>query len=87
MKIQLRGDEFCRIMTTVDGCAIALDEDGYYKYASYDAGGRKHAGPYRADRPAPTAVMNASRNIPYRMISRNGAKQRLIARQSTKAFK
>ena len=84
VRVRLRGDEFCRILTTADGHAIALDRDGYYKYASYDASGRRHTSSYRADRTAPVSILDASLNIPYQTISRNGAERRKAARQAVK---
>ena len=81
LRVRLRGDEFSRILTTVDGHAVALGKDGYYRYASYDASGKRHASSYRADRPAPASIMDASRNIPYQTIARNGAERRKAARQ------
>lgn len=84
LKVRLRGDEFCRILTTTDGHAIAMDKDGYYRYATYDAAGKRHTSTYRADRPAPVSVLDASRNIPYQVISRNGAERRKSARQVMK---
>lgn len=87
LRVHLRGDEFCRLLTTADGNAIALDKDGYYKFATYDAQGKRHATSYRADRPAPTSILDASRSIPYQTLSRNGSEKRLAARHSVKPMK
>jgi hypothetical protein len=40
---RLKGDEFAHILTTVDGCAVIRDEDGYYNYAYYDQDGVRHS--------------------------------------------
>ena len=39
IKARLSGDEFMKILTTSDGCAISQGEDGWYYYTCYDQDG------------------------------------------------
>ena len=36
---RIKGDEWIRIRTTLDGCAIAKDEDGWWCYSIYGSDG------------------------------------------------
>ena len=73
----LQGDEFHKLLTTEDGCAIAQGEDGYYHYIYYTPEGRRvqtswHAG----DRATPPSVMAESRVIPHDAMARLAARRK-----------
>ena len=70
LEIIVHGDEFGKITTTADGCAIVRQNDGYYCYARFDSEGRRFSTGYRAGRAAPDDVIARSRAIPYAQISR-----------------
>ena len=76
----LRGDEFHKLLTTEEGCAIALGEDGYYHYIYYTPEGYREQTPWRVNDPAtPPSVLAASRVIPHEAMARLAAKRRRIA--------
>ena len=62
---RLAGDEFMKIFTTADGCAIGQTADGWYHYAVYDSDGMKALTDYRIGGSVPAGIMAASRIIPY----------------------
>lgn len=69
---QLRGDEFMKIKTTADGCAIIQGEDGWWYYGVYDADARLTSSGVRVGGIAPAA----SRNIPYARLAENARQSR-----------
>lgn len=75
-KARLRGDEFCRILTTADGCAIRRDADGFYRYAFYDENGRTRSTGYAVGRYTPSLILGESRNIPYDKLRAMAAERR-----------
>ena len=66
---RLRGDEFMKILTTADGCAISQDEEGWYRYASYADDGTKTMTDYKVGKDTPVGVLAQSRIIPYRTLT------------------
>lgn len=62
----LSGDEFHHRLTTLDGCAIALDDAGQaYRYVRFREDGTREVTPWRADDPSvPAEVRSASRLRP-----------------------
>ena len=73
----LRGDEFHKLLTTEDGCAIAQGEDGYYHYIYYTPEGRRVQTSWRADDSAtPSSVKAGSRLIPHDALARLAAPRR-----------
>lgn len=68
----LSGDEFTHILTTLDGCAIALDADGEaYRYVRFREDGTRIVTRFRADDPSvPASVRAQSRAIPYEAFKR-----------------
>ena len=76
--VLIAGDEWLKIRTTEDGCAIARDERGWWCYGSYDAEGRLTPTEYRIGSPAPAAVISASRKIPYRHLAERAAARRSV---------
>lgn len=74
---KLTGDEFCRILTTEDGCAITKDNDGFYQYAFFNADGSKVRSGYRVGEKTPALVTAESRRIPYNTLKALSRERRL----------
>lgn len=73
----LRGDEFHKLLTTEDGCAIAQGEDGFYHYIYFTPEGRRVQTAWRAgDSATPPSVLAQSRNIPHDAMARLAAPRR-----------
>lgn len=66
---RISGDEFFRIKTTADGCAIIQDSEGWWCYATYDADGVKVSSGIRVGEQATDDVLTESRNIPFLRLS------------------
>lgn len=80
---RFKGDEFSRVLTTTDGCALMKDSDGFYQYAFYNADGTTTGSGYRPGDKVPALVLNESRNIPYEAIRFRGEMRRIeLARRS-----
>lgn len=80
-KARLTGDEFMRILTTEDGCALAKDSEGFYQYAFYGSDGVKELSGYRpGSGNVPFLVTTESRNIPYEALRRKALERRREAR-------
>ena len=73
---KLKGDEFMKILTTADGCAIGLGKDGWYYYAGYGSDGMKELTEYRAGHDAPAEILAQSRIIPYNTLRSLAADKR-----------
>lgn len=79
-KVQIDGDEFFKRVTTVDGCSVILDKDGYYCYAYYDFRGIKHSTGVRVTATSGgTSAAAAARNIPYATLRARSADMRASA--------
>jgi M6 family metalloprotease domain len=66
---KLRGDEYSRLLTTEDGCALVKASDGFYQYAYFNPDGTSVCSGYRAgDSNTPALVMIESRNIPFKAL-------------------
>lgn len=78
---RLIGDEFGHILTTPDGCAIALsEENGDYCYIQFTPGGGRTLTSWRAGDPdTPAMVLEASRHIPHEDIARSAMRRRSLA--------
>ena len=75
-EVKIKGDEWIRIRTTIDGCAISKDEEGWWCYAIYGADGSLTCSEYKIGSPAPTEIISKSRNIPYETLNRAAAARR-----------
>ena len=65
----LSGDEHGHLTTTLDGCAITQDEEGWWCYTRYDYyGHRLNTGEHVGDPDTPGDIIAASRNIPYDLL-------------------
>ena len=74
--VRLRGDEWIKLRTTEDGCAITKDEDGWWCYGIYNHEGKIECTQYHVGSPVPAEVLSASRSIPYgTLISRARSKR------------
>lgn len=65
---KLEGDEFCRILTTQQGHAIARAKDGFYEYAFYNQDGTKECTGYRVGEQTPSLILAECLDIPYRRL-------------------
>jgi len=74
---RLQGDEFCRVLTTVDGCAVMKGDDGFYQYAYFNADGTKVQSSYHVGDKVPSLIVNESRNIPYQALREMGLWKRM----------
>ena len=59
------GDEYLRIKTTVEGCAIVQDADGWWCYARYDVDGVKLSSGVKVGEKVSGDLHAESRNIPF----------------------
>ncbi len=67
----ISGDEHGHLTTTLDGCALAQDAEGWWCYARYDFyGHRLNTGERVGDPDTPGEIIAASRNIPYDLLRR-----------------
>ena len=78
----LSGDEHGHLTTTLDGCALVKDADGWWCYANYDHyGNQLNSGEHVGDPDTPGYIISASRDIPYdRLFQRRKARLHRLAR-------
>ena len=75
---RLKGDEFFRLTTTLDGNAIVQDENGWWCYATFDNEGFRYSSGWRVGAKAPAAILTESRVIPYETLSAKASKRRTL---------
>jgi len=75
-EVRLKGDEWTKIQTTLDGCAFVKDTDGWYCYARFDAQGRRLSSGVRIGGAASASVIAASRCIPAESLRSHAALRR-----------
>lgn len=76
---RLKGDEFYRLTTTADGCAVVQDEDGWWCYAVFDDEGNRSSSGCRVGTKVPAAILSESRMIPYgTLAAAAGTKRRML---------
>lgn len=75
-KVKVKGDEWIRIRTTMDGCAVSKDKEGWWCYGIYDTDGSLACSEYRIGHPAPAEIICKSRNIPYETLNKRAASYR-----------
>lgn len=75
---RIKGDEWIRIRTTLDGCAIAKDEDGWWCYSIYGTDGSLVCSEYKVGSSAPEDIIRHSRNIPYEILNSKAAAYRSV---------
>lgn len=74
---RLKGDEFFRVTTTLDGNAIVQDDDGWWCYSTFDNEGHRHSSGWRVGTKTPMAILAESRIIPYEALSAAARERRL----------
>lgn len=75
---RIYGDEHMKIKTTASGEAIIQDEEGWWCYAEYDSQARKTSSGFRVGSSVSSAVLGASRQIPFEILSRRASDRRHI---------
>lgn len=68
-RAKFTGDEYLRVKTTLDGCAIVQGGDGWWCYARYESDGTKVSTGVRVGDAVQTEVLTESRNIPFIRLS------------------
>ena len=74
--VRVRGDEWIRIRTTLDGCAIAKNEEGWWCYGVYGTDGYLTCSEHKIGQSAPPEIIRDSRNIPYEILNAKAAAYR-----------
>lgn len=92
INVRIAGDEWMKLRTTEDGCAITKNEEGWWCYGIFDEQGKITCSEYHAGKPAPAEIISSSRAVPHkasaqsfrrRINDTNAAKQReVIKRQA-----
>ena len=75
---RIKGDEWFKLRTTMDGCAITKSSDGWWRYGIYDTDGKISPSGYEVGKETPEEIKAASRNIPYRALSENADRHRAV---------
>ena len=83
---KIKGDEFFRITTTLDGNAIVQDEEGWWCYSTFDNDGQRHSSGWRVGAKAPMAILAESRIIPYERLSAAARERRSLLPQTEVKF-
>lgn len=71
--VRVRGDEWIRIRTTLDGCAVAKNEEGWWCYGIYGTDGYLTCSEYKIGQSTPAEIIRSSRNIPYEVLNAKAA--------------
>ena len=64
----LKGDEFAKVLTTADGCVVVKGDDGFYRYARFNADGSRESTGYKVGSEVPSLVLDGCRSIPWRAL-------------------
>lgn len=81
----VRGDEWIKIRTLTDGCAITRDKDGWWCYAAYDSEGRIRSTGCHIGTQAPADIVSTSRAIPYSQLYQRARERRSIVSERATA--
>lgn len=73
---RIYGDEHLKIKMTASGEAIIQDKEGWWCYAEYDSQGRKVSTDCRVGTPVSSTILNASRQIPFAILSDRAIRKR-----------
>ena len=65
---RLKGDEFSKVLTTEDGCAVIKCDDGFYRLATFKADGGRVSSGFKPGDKAPDSVLGNSRRIPWNTL-------------------
>ena len=79
---RLHGDEFLKVLTTVEGHAVVKGKDGYYHYAIFNPDGSRSSSGYRVGTDAPSTILSASRIVPWRALREKTSWTRMDRRGS-----
>ena len=74
--VKVKGDEWTRIRTTSDGCAIVNGDDGWWYYGIYDCNGCLKSTGYAVGKSIPSDILSASRVIPFKVLSEKARRHR-----------
>ena len=77
---RLKGDEFFRVTTTLDGNSVVQDENGWWCYSTFDEEGNRYSSGYRVGGKTPKAILAESRMIPYEILYRRSMKMRIAGK-------
>ena len=75
----IRGDEYYKIKTTLDGHFIIQEEDGWWCYGYFDSEGRRFSTGFHVGCDVPHAILSASLTIPFDILSAKAHKKRATA--------
>lgn len=75
----IRGDEYYKIKTTLDGHFIIQEEDGWWCYGYFDSEGRRFSTGFHVGCDVPQAILSASLTIPFDILSAKAHKKRATA--------
>ncbi len=73
---RVNGDEFMKVITTEDGCAVIQDAEKWWCYALYDGSGNKISSGQRLGAETSSEILSQSRSIPYQQLSANARTKR-----------
>lgn len=76
IELRLGGDEWTKVLSTPEGCAVVKDGNGWYCYASFDASGKRHSTGVRVGTSASASVLAASRAVPREALRAHAALRR-----------
>ena len=81
-EVIIRGDEWTKVRTTTDGCAITKGDDGWWCYAVYDEEGRISSTGHHVGLCISQDILNASRRIPYAALAQKAQQRRDLGAES-----
>ena len=84
---RMKGDEFFRVTTTLDGSAIVQDKDGWWCYSTFDDKGHRYSSGWRVGEKTPMAILTESRFIPYEFISAAASERRRLLAHPENIFR
>lgn len=73
---RMAGDEFYKIITTVEGNAIIKESDGWWYYAKYTDQGEKISTGHKVGERVPSDIRSLSLDIPFHKLAENAALKR-----------
>lgn len=73
---RMAGDEFYKIITTVEGNAIIKEADGWWYYAKYTDEGEKVSTGHKVGERIPSDIRSLSLDIPFHKLAENAALKR-----------
>lgn len=74
----MKGDEFIKVTTTLEGNAIVQDKDGWWCYATFDTDGKRSSSGWKVGQKTPVQILSESSLIPYDILSGAARERRRI---------